>query len=354
MPKAKNVVYYDKKGTKTKYIEKTEEVAKKKKINAKSPLMYRYNGKIFARSSMAEHNLDKDLCEFSKDEIINMYTDFFTGSLDYLNDYNSLYRQYYNWALEQGYTKNLDNPFSDIDLGDLRKCLFTENIESTVITREMLNKWAGLWVERYSEPYNRCDLAVVYLLFEGVKGEHYDDLRSVTFDDVNYKKGTIKVKSGRTIKLDPKCVELIRTAEDDKVYYMPSGKQFPFLDRRIFRAFRKDQLDDDRTMTAKVNTLKVRVEKILTTLGIEKVTLNSIYAWGQVDYLSGLIKEDAVDYIVTLPENDREEEMKKYIKVECSDNMREKFGMRIFTYNSFYEKYKEYLCNGKLKEKGVF
>ena len=316
---------------KERYIKLKLKEAKEHNVKEKDPLMNRYDGRVFCLSCKIEDYYKKDLCHFSKDNIKDMYTSLRTPSINYLMHLNGLYKQYADWAIQEGITSDPINHFGEMELINFGECINQRSIEKSRITRLMLNEWAK--GTGYFESRNLCDLAAVFLLFEGIRGEHYKDLLELTFDDVNYDKHTVKVRNGSVVMISKECAEVLRNASKDEEYYLPNGKPMPFLDNKIIRSYRKDQLSEDRGTITKVNTLKKRISKFLEIMEIYDVNLGGIYSWGVVDYVTGLIKKNSV----------KETDIPTFLNREGKREVCKRFRITNFDPKRFYEKYKNYL-----------
>lgn len=312
-------------------------------IDPKTSHINRYDGSIFTKSCAKEINLNRDVCNFSKTEILQMYESWGRPSIAYYQNINSLFKHYTFWAIKEKISQDDFNHFDEIKLEDLTKIVNRKGVGESRITREQLDYWVDHWTEEFDKPNNKCDLAIVYLIFEGIRGNHFEDLLELTYDDVDYKKNIIKLKNGNKVKVSSKCIKILMEASQDESYYMSSGKEFPFLDNKIVRSYRKDQLEDnERTITTKVNTLKVRITKFLNNAGLEKkhVKLNNIFFWGQVDYVVDLLEKKDI------------KDVEHYMQKDVQEDVKARFRIENFNSRVFYERYKEYLVrvNNKLKE----
>ena len=78
---------------------------------------------IFASSELFEAALNKDLCNFTKNELKEFYIYKNAKSLNSLQVTNSLIRSYINWCIEQGLSIDNQNHADEVLITDLRSYL---------------------------------------------------------------------------------------------------------------------------------------------------------------------------------------------------------------------------------------
>lgn len=152
----------------------------------------------FDDASNTEKKLNKDLSQFSPEEIIDMlrgfrrskspsahfqacqfffsYTNFINGSKDYEEN------NYYPF-IEKTWMSNKNPIYCELYQDFLRetasmKYFFSlEEFKSTI------------------EPFiqNSSDMAIIYLLFDGVKGKNVDFIRNLQIDDIDFQNKTVSI-----------------------------------------------------------------------------------------------------------------------------------------------------------------
>lgn len=290
---------------------------------------------FFSVTVRTEEEKGKDICEFTKDEILDFYKSVLSTSVEYLLNMTSFLNQYTDWTIMESINPDGINHYKEIELENLNNCINRQAIDNSFISREMLNMFVDNWHNGRYDCMNGCDLSIIYLLFEGIGGKRYEDILNITFNNVDYKKKTVTILNGTEITVSDKCLELLKEASKDEKYYLPDGREFNFLDDKIVRSYRKDQVSYDTVNpVSRIHTLRDRVEKVLNNLGIMNVTLKGIQSWGQVDYVKELIRLNKIT-----PDNIRE----FVLSPECEKEFKVRFDKKNVVMNRFYEKYKEYL-----------
>lgn len=281
---------------------------------------------VFSYSKELEEAKDLEIVKWSKDDILVFYTSLMSVSEDRLKNVNFLLKAYGNWCIAEHILSPGQNHFEEIDYSDLLKCTNKTVKADNYILKETLLNWAN------SETNNLCDLAAIILLYEGVKGNHYAELLSASFKDINYKEANITLKSStkRTVSFDPVWVPILQKASKENEYTLPSTRQLTYVNNNIVRAYRKDQLKDS-SYAAKLIGLNGRIKNFIEGRGINNLSLNGIVSSGQINLIKQKAKEKGVkvsDFIVS---------------DECGEMISEKYGTVLRRPKDFYQKYKNYL-----------
>ena len=160
-----------------------EEIAKKDLMN------------LFYRLASIERELNKDVCDFSHQEITdNMYKLFCTSTGYQMTIISSL-RSYVSWCIENGYSHDKENRFvgmlpSDFDIAKSYKMCMVKD-------ENQLTEYCDIMFRDINEDTNdNMYRLITYLLFYGVpfikqfdiKVDDYDyDTRTLTFGDYQIK-----------------------------------------------------------------------------------------------------------------------------------------------------------------------
>ena len=286
---------------------------------------------IFSSAELYEKSMGKDLSLFNQTEILDFYTSLGSVSIEKLYNVGSYLRQYTDWCIVNELVPDKQNNYCKIETEELRECLNKEAIFCTYFTRKQLIEWSKQSY-RVDTLVNTCDLAIVWLLFEGVRGPRYTDIAYIRFGDVDYETHKIMLPSGKELQLSKECTDIVLEASHEYSYILPSLRQRPFLDDRILRSFQKNQLErEGREPILLVRLLSTRIKWLMSELGMSSATLKSIIANGQIDMIKRLAKEakmEVKDYILT---------------PDCYDAIYNQYGVKTWVGSKFYAKYKDQL-----------
>ena len=157
--------------------------------------------RIFNGSYPLEKEKGKDLCDFTREEILELYSYLNVKTPSILRDINSVVRVYI-----KSQNKN-DKALDDVDITLLRTKVNKVAIRVMLISREDLLK--ALARSKENPLYNPYDAFIILACFEGLENKNLSDIRDITIDDF-YKKDKqyyAKLPSGRTVKVSDELYE---------------------------------------------------------------------------------------------------------------------------------------------------
>ncbi len=133
--------------------------------------MIRSVGRVFfSAASEYENMLDKDCCNFTTREILNMYSAYATRSWEQLLNFNSQLKIYTEWCLKEHLVKDNQNHYAEIDKDEIYKCLNLGLKDEMFITREELEKTI-----KRNKISNVSDQFLCLAFFEGLGSLGYKD-----------------------------------------------------------------------------------------------------------------------------------------------------------------------------------
>ncbi len=161
----------------------------------------------FSRFSTKEIELNKDLSQFTKEEILDFYTKIHTASVLILENINSQMAKYTSWT---GYS---ENSYKSIDLYDLNNCIDTHKVNEMFIKRKDL-------LSLCEQMMNPRDKMVVLGLFEGIKGQNYCEFACMKNEDFDFDSKTVYLRAtDRTINISDELAEYIQQTIETDVYF---------------------------------------------------------------------------------------------------------------------------------------
>lgn len=281
--------------------------------------------KQFSKTKSFENLYQKDLCNFTKEEILNMYKTFNTSSLEFLININSQFSLYTQWCLYQNLVGDFQNHFSVIDRESLLTCVNTIAIRKSIITRETL-------YDLLQQLPNPSDKFVILALFEGIKGKEFCEIVNLKMSD--FEGNTVTLCTGRKIKVSDKLIELAKESNETLDYYAITGegeKMVQLMDEDLII---KNYPNCNNCVDTFILGRRIyrKVIRTFDFLGVsEWMKPNSLVESGKIDYIKSRSKELSMT-------------CEEYLKSSYVHEVEQKYEYDMSRLKlSFISKYKEFL-----------
>lgn len=243
-----------------------------------------YLNRQFERVSEMEEELDKDISSFTFYEIIEYYKLLNTHSIEFLKILNSYLSSYTQWCLQQNLVEDGQNHFLELRIEDYNNCVNKALFNSKVVNKKTLE----LWVNQMQNPR---DQYMLLGLFEGIKGKDFCELLNLKPEDVDDL--TVKLCTGRTIKISKKLKYIIEDCIEEDRYYCNTGraeKVVPLVDRGfIFKDYPNTKDTTEVSEFQRGRQAYNALKRMFQYIGVEEFTANQIYESGKLN----MIKEHA-------------------------------------------------------------
>ncbi len=179
-------------------------------------------GALFTHSAATEEILDKDLYEFSLEEIKDLITDIRPSTNNTAQAFARFVGYYIHWARENGYINSIGNidPLEGVNVKIFNDCV--DKTKKTLFTEdEIINMEEGL--------VNAQDSVIIRLLFEGVEGTGLSELLNLTGTDRDIMfDGALRLyddkKGERYFKPSERCSRFINAALNELNYQTKNGE----------------------------------------------------------------------------------------------------------------------------------
>lgn len=162
---------------------------------------------IFTLAERAEDRFNKDLSEFSNDEIEEMLEDYDSITPVFLDRTVKLFNRYTGWCIEHGYRENGNNNYSVYEFQDMARFVRPIELYSEVDILRMC--------QELENPIDRFLVAAPFFGFRHTKA--YIDITSVTREDINKEECTIQLVD-RVISVPEWFINLTLETMDTYVY----------------------------------------------------------------------------------------------------------------------------------------
>ena len=259
--------------------------------------------RIFNVTKPSEYALNKDLSEFTLEEMETILYNFQANNRNTVESYARIISSYLNWSYQHNKTQT--NVLSSLKPTDFEKYLTNEE---NYFTDKLLRRWEDGCA-------NYQDAVLLRLLFNGIGGKQMSEIRNLKKTDVDFDNkrlrlvNTLKSDSNglplkfteRWIDVDDRTLDLIRGAIDKKTYLKKNGDMAETQHNNV-RAF-TDLVSNDYVVRASItktdnwNTpvdrfvIYRRIQMLSEIFGIEILTTKFIQRSGMIYYANELMKD---------------------------------------------------------------
>ena len=226
---------------------------------------------IFKSSEDYEEYFKKDICNFIEPEIREYLTGMNAISFAGLHSKCSILRTYTEWCISRNLSNDNINHYDSITPKIIKSCLNRFAEQSKYITYDELKELAKDFT-------NVSDAALCYCLYFGIDGDRGKEIINLTADDVNLGSSTVKLVTGRSVKLPDEVIMTIIDSCNEYDFILPSGKRFSTLpldptDPGVFKKRANARLDTvDSNNRRILNRLsKLKYETGCAALGVSRL-----------------------------------------------------------------------------------
>ena len=271
---------------------------------------------IFRKTEGFERNLDKDVSEFNKEEILQMLKSFRSKSINSLLNYVVILKHYSRWMT--GVVGQ--NAYELIGKKDVEKLV--DKNANVLLTREDLD-------EIKENLLNWSDRAIVELLWEGIAGPNMKELFYFSKENVDFENSIITTASGKRY-LTENLRELLPKAfaETDVMPYGKTLRVFHVIGNgRIYkeRANSRGVISDD----ACFRYIYRKIQIFRDYLEIPGLTMKNLQASGLWHYLQIALNKTSLD-------------LREFLKTKEGKELAEKYGFGDYWVDNIVSKYSQY------------
>lgn len=272
---------------------------------------------IFKKTERFEQDLEKDVSEFNKEEILRMLKSFRSKSINSLLNYVVILKHYSRWMT--GVVGQ--NEYELIGKKDVENLV--DKDANILLTREDLD-------EIEESLLNWTDKAIVELLWEGIAGPNMKELFYFSEENVDFGNRIIITASGSRYLTDKLEDLLIKAfAETDM---MPYGKTF-----RVFNVIGKGRIYKERANSRGATSddacfryIYRKIQIFREYLEMPGLTMKNLQASGLWHYLQIALKETGM-------------ELREFLKTEEGKELANKYGFGDYWVDNIVSKYSQYL-----------
>lgn len=270
---------------------------------------------ILKKTEPFEEKYNKDVSDFTKDEILDMFAKFKAKSINSLLNYCVVLKHYSRWI-----TGNIENnAFETIEKADLAKLVSKDAI--LLLTREELD-------DIESQLLNWSDKAIVELLWEGVAGKSMVDLLAVSVECV---RGDILYVNGKEYAMTDRLKEILPKAftEEEIMSYGETAKIIEVNGKgRIYKE--RFNMRGVSTEDSRFRYVYRRIQMFRDYLDISGLTMKNIAASGLWHYLQLGMEEKKLG-------------LREFLKTKQGEILAKRYGFGGYWVDNVAQKYEQYI-----------
>ena len=276
--KWKDVEHYNKE-TKAWYLKESSESFTESTLKS-------FDG-LFRKTSPFETVLNKDICNFSTEEIYDMLKRFNSSSINSLEKYCRLLSLYVQWCNQQGMITDSQNHFLEIKVDQLRNCINTIKRNKKYIDRNIVIDWC--------KKLQPMDSMVLLCLFEGILGKEFEEIRNLRMRD--FKDGCfVDLSNGKRKRCSAELIESARESMLTGYYIGKNWKKvdtqyavYSIYDDGCYKITEGSKWDANDFMIKK--RLYVQISNILNDLKVPYMNMSDIQLSGLAYALKERVKQ---------------------------------------------------------------
>ena len=168
---------------------------------------------VFNKTEPYEEMYEKDLCDFSHEEISSMYSTFGYANVTIYNTFNYNAKKYVEWCDKHLLIKDYVNHFCEFGVADFEKYVDVRLEAKRYLTYEEFEELVRGIVNARDQFLFRC-------LYEFGKSKNYVEIMNMKIGDIDERNCVIKLCTGRVVSVSRKLVEVAREADEELTYYL--------------------------------------------------------------------------------------------------------------------------------------
>lgn len=264
------------------------------KIKTETSILSNNLYNAFEDSAKFEEEYQKDICEWTSNEIIGFYKYLGTSYIQTLVQLHNALNSYATWCMLNGLIRDNQNHFAEITTDMLCKCVDVKSLKGLFFTREDILsdiKYLG----------NFCDQFIILGLYEGIPVKD-DIMKNVKLSDLDG--NTLHLCNGNDLEISDQLKRIMRMAsqEDTWISYSDKKKKIvDYIDDGCIIRFTKKKNDEPYKLHQSTIIIGARLRRVCKYLGWpENLTLKMIMESGRIHMMYELADKYNVPVIETI------------------------------------------------------
>ena len=226
-----------------------------------------YESWLFVKTENFEIKLNKDVYDFTFEEIIYMYKMLNFRNINTLSTINVMLNQYTKWAISEGLVKINQNVPGLMTRYNLEECINKALLQLKILSRNDI-------LDIVNELQNPRDQFMILGVFEFGRGPNFCDIALTGLDSIDYKDQTMKLYSGRIVKVSDKLINYAYSAsEADKYFKEVNGclRHYTLYDNGTIIKSISDTNDTERFSTNAYRSVAYNLRDVNQNLSIKNI-----------------------------------------------------------------------------------
>lgn len=250
---------------------------------------------IFMKTANTERPLGKDLYNFSltEEELIDVFKELNPLSTTVSASYGRHIKNYLSWAIANGYRDDNINPLSGVD-----NDWYDQFVDKT---RKI--HWAEeeLYKELIEKLDNAQDQALLSLIFEGILGRGFSELKGILYKHINWNNNEITINRDgeeKAVKVSDRTMRYVENAYKQQVYRIYNEKTGDYNEKELVSSdYLFKNVKSPRTKEGEPLSLQVfynRMQSIRDQHGLDLLTPNALKQSG-INYNVYLLAKEKIE-----------------------------------------------------------
>lgn len=237
--------------------------------------------RLFRACEPYETSKQKDVCNFTATEIIELYQMLNRQSKGSLSVINSTLSQYTNWCMMQNLVLDNQNHFLEITPDRYADCVNALYVQKSVLSRDEVLEIANKFD-------NYCDKFIALAFFEGLCGKDFKEIWAAHFSDIDEGNQTINLATSRTIEISKQLINYAYEASESMTYYAlgESNRSYTFLesDDTIVKNYMNCKADvSDHQRGRRIYS---KLQRLLSSVDLGYLKPQALIDSGKIDYVN--------------------------------------------------------------------
>jgi integrase len=246
---------------------------------------------LFLKSKLIEDVLEKDLYDFSQNEVSKVIANTNPHSVQVARSTGRFISNYISWCIDpaQRLRKNSINPLKGVD-----PSWYVQFVDKT----KKIHYSEDEFIELLESLPNAQEQAFLALIWEGIGGQKFSELREIHYNDINWNKNeiTLRARNNEIVKVSNACMRYIENAYKQQTYYTYIKETGDYNERKLLSSdYIFKNVESPRTKEGELVSQGIfysRLNRIREEFDLSYMTPNAIRQSGIIKMAVDLYERD--------------------------------------------------------------
>jgi integrase len=200
------------------------------------------------------------------------------------------YSSYISWAITNGLRDNNINPLDGAG---------AEWVKDFVDNTKKIHYSHTEFLSLLDEMKNGQDQSFLFMIYEGIMGERFSELRELTFSDIDFINKKVFVRErNESVSISDECIYYLKKTREEDTYEQYNAKNNQYTTKKllasdyIFKNIESPRGKENEPV--KMNVIYNRLHSLKEIFNLEYLTPNAIKQSGMIHMAVELFKRDNV------------------------------------------------------------